>query len=321
MRTSIRSALCVTASLLAVAGSPLTLCAEVSSFPAADPIQTDPSPNVKPPAAMEEIKISTPGGALNGLLYLPAGAGRHPVAVFLHGYPGNERNLDLAQAVRRAGYAVVFFDYRGVFGTGGTFSRAHSLEDVSAALAWVRAPENADKYRLDPARIALVGHSFGGWLALMSVGHEAPSVCVAAMAAWNAGWSVGRFETHPDEAAGALEYFRVTTDGTGGPIHADPAELIKEGIEDPGKSNYLSQVGVLKDRAVLLIAATRDDIAEGVERHEELASAIRKLGGRDVQLAVLEDDHPFSSHRIALARRLVRWLENDCARTQRSISP
>ena len=39
------------------------------------------------------------------IIVLAAGAGTHPVVVFLHGYPGNERNLDLAQAVRRAGFA------------------------------------------------------------------------------------------------------------------------------------------------------------------------------------------------------------------------
>src|SRR5262249_54536842 len=158
----------------------------------------DPPSTLAPPPSADEIKIPSHGVALNGLIYVPGGSARHPIVVFLHGYPGHERNLDLAQAVRRAGYAALFFDYRGVFGTGDTFSYSHTLEDVAAVLAWVRAPETAEKYHLDPARIAIFGHSFGGWLALMSVDHEPPSVCVTAMAAANHGWSASRFPTHPE---------------------------------------------------------------------------------------------------------------------------
>src|ERR1700738_3458057 len=94
------------------------------------------------PASMEEIAILSHGARLNGLIYLSSGAHPHPVVIFLHGYPGNERNLDLAQAVRRAGYQALFIDYRGNWGSGGTFSFANALEDTRAVLAWVRAPEN-----------------------------------------------------------------------------------------------------------------------------------------------------------------------------------
>ena len=46
------------------------------------------------PASMEEIAILNHGARINGLVYLSSGAGPHPVVIFLHGYPGNERNLD-----------------------------------------------------------------------------------------------------------------------------------------------------------------------------------------------------------------------------------
>jgi uncharacterized protein len=81
-----------------------------------DPVRSDPSPNLLPPASMEEIAIKSHGARINGLIYLAAGAGTHPIVIFLHGYPGNERNLDLAQAVRRAGYNALYIDYRGNFG-------------------------------------------------------------------------------------------------------------------------------------------------------------------------------------------------------------
>lgn len=265
---------------------------------------------------MEEIRISSGGARLNGLMYLTAGAGLHPIVVFLHGTPGNERNLDLAQAVRRAGYDALYFDYRGDFGSGGTFSYSHGLEDTAAVLAWIRAPENVTKYHIDPMRITLVGHSDGAFYALLNLEYEPSGVCLAAIAAWNAGWAGIRYTEHADERAEAFDYYRSLTDAAGGPLHGNPDDILNEVIAHATAWNYLSHAGALKDHAVLLVAATHDSADEGIERHAELAAAIREAGGKLVRVVTFDDDHPLSSHRIALAEKLTHWLQTDCAKTQ-----
>jgi alpha/beta superfamily hydrolase len=283
-------------------------------------IWSDPPPAVRPAASMEEIAITSHGDRMNGFVYLAAGGAAHPVVIFLHGYPGNERNLDLAQAVRRAGFQAVFFDYRGTWGSAGTFSFAHGLEDLDAVLDWVRAPVNAAKYRFDPRRVAIVGHSYGGWVALMSAGHESPGVCVGALAAWNLGWAAQRFAAHPDERGGNLDYFRVTADPAGGPVHASPGGLLDELSAHADSWDYLAQAASLKDRALFLAAASHDTPDEDVAMHRRLAERIREAGGRRVRLVTYDDDHPFSSHRVALAETLVDWLRGICASTWREAS-
>jgi len=79
--------------------------------------------------------------------------------VICHGLAGNEKNLDLAQAVRRAGWNAVTFNYRGSWGSPGKFRFAQNLEDADAVLAYLREPANAAKLGVDPKRIALAGHS------------------------------------------------------------------------------------------------------------------------------------------------------------------
>lgn len=46
-------------------------------------------------------------------MYMAAGAGPHPTVLLLHGLPGNEQNVDLAQSIRRAGWNVLTLHYRG----------------------------------------------------------------------------------------------------------------------------------------------------------------------------------------------------------------
>ena len=73
------------------------------------------------PPTTETFQIPSHGVLLNALVYVAEGAWPHPVVVLLHGFPGNERNLDLAQDIRRAGWDVVYFNYRGSWGTPGEF--------------------------------------------------------------------------------------------------------------------------------------------------------------------------------------------------------
>jgi predicted alpha/beta-fold hydrolase len=62
-------------------------------------------------ASMVTMQIPSHGTLMNALVYVAAGAGPHPAVILLHGFPGNERNLDLAQDMRRAGWDVLYFNY------------------------------------------------------------------------------------------------------------------------------------------------------------------------------------------------------------------
>jgi pimeloyl-ACP methyl ester carboxylesterase len=68
---------------------------------------------------MEVIHVPSGGAQINGVVYVASGERPHPAFVFFHGLPGNEKNLDLAQAVRRAGWTVVTVNYRGSWGSPG----------------------------------------------------------------------------------------------------------------------------------------------------------------------------------------------------------
>ena len=275
--------------------------------------QADPPRDAAHPPGMEELKIPSHGTRMNGLIYLAQGAGPHGVVVFLHGYPGNERNLDLAQAVRRAGWHALYFDYRGSWGSGGTFSFQNALDDVGAALAWLRDPANAARFRVDPARIALVGHSMGGWLAMMHAAAHPDARCIVALDSGNMGGVGKRARANPGQDWGA--YLRQTTDPESGPIRADGAGLLRELIANADRWDYLDLAPALKDRAFLLVASSPD--VEAARR--TMTQRLQAAGAAHLRSLHYDDDHPFSAHRLALADELVRWLGGDCAAVQSAV--
>ena len=269
-----------------------------------DPVTMDPpTPDSAHPPRMAEIAFQSAGDRLNGLLYVAAGAGPHPVVLLLHGNPGYERSLDIAQAVRRAGYTALYFDYRGNWGSGGSFSRTHALEDVGAALRWVRSPAVARQFGIDTSRVALIGHSMGGWLALMSAAADPKVACVGALDARNIG-AYGR-QLQRDRAA---ESARVAADDSlTAPGEGGGATLVTEMKANAERWDVTGHARALSDRPVLLVAATfKAD-------QDSLAAALGRTGARRVTALAWATDHSFSDRRIALARTVVDWLRSACA--------
>lgn len=99
---------------------------------------------------------------------LPGAPRPAPVLLWLHGGAliagsrGGIRPEHLARYLE-AGFAVVAADYRLAPQT----KLDQIVADVNDTLRWVRQ-EGPDLFDADPARVAVVGHSAGGYLAMMS---------------------------------------------------------------------------------------------------------------------------------------------------------
>ncbi len=269
--------------------------AQTANLPAA--ITTDPPMNKANPAAMEELAFTSHGANLNGLVYLAEGAGPHPTVILLHGFPGYEQNLDLAQAIRRAGWNVLFFHYRGSWGSQGAFSFGNSLEDTQAAIAWVRDPQNTKKYRMDPNRVVLVGHSMGGFMASAAGAQDPKILGVVMIAAWNIGRSAK--EMNPQMARGFFgseikPLSGCTVDG----LYADMTAHKNDW-------DYDTFVPQLKTRPVLVVSAN-DDLRAA---NEAFVTAMKSAGAKRLTAVHFPTDHGFNDHRIALQVAVLDWLK------------
>ena len=284
---------------------------------APDPIAQDPVFDPAHPALSSEVVFESDGSRMFGLVYEAPGAGPHPTVIVLHGFPGNERNLDLAQAIRRAGWNAVFFHYRGAWGSEGSFGFVHVLEDVAAVVSTLQQPEFAARHRIDPAQIALVGHSMGGFAALLSAA-ELPGVeCAASLAGANLGLWAEAVRTPAGEAGMAH-----ALDGWSGPIHGTSgAALVREVQGNEARFDLRRHAEALATKPLLLVAGTRDEVTPPALHHEPLVAAISAQPGAHLQTALLDADHAFADRRVALTRIVVTWLDTECVRGRQGAAP
>lgn len=273
-----------------------------------DPLRFD---TLHPPLIADTV-FRVEGAGLNAVLYEAQGVGPHPTAIVLHGFPGNEKNQDLAQAMRRAGWNALIFHYRGSWGSGGEFSFVHILEDIREVLAAIRAPEFANAHRIDPDQIALVGHSMGGFAALIS-GAERPEVdCVVSMAGANLGGMAQALAAAPEQADRSI----AQVDAWSGPIRGPGGEvLVAEIAANARRFNPIEHAPALARKKLLLIAGARDQVTPVTLHHTPLVDALEKAGASELQERVYPNgDHSFSGQRIALAEYVTGWLAESCAR-------
>ena len=270
-----------------------------------DPITSDPIVvDWDFPPTSATVILDSHGAHLNGILYISQGAGPHPTVILLHGYPGDERHLDLAHAIRRTGWNVLFFHYRGAWGSPGLFSIIHALEDVAAAVEFLGRPESQQNYRVDASRIALVGHSMGAYLALIA-GSRLPSIRhIAALTPVNLGYM--GYRSNPEALAAIAEGFDAM--GHGAIRGADRVEGYAAMAANPSRYDLPECVPQLDGKSLLLVAAARDEDVPMGGHYEPLVRRLKERNQAHLTTAILDTDHVFSNARIALARLVTQWL-------------
>ena len=149
------------------------------------------------PADAERVAVPAPGGELAGVVYRAEGSANASYWILhLHGNadsafsPGQVRHCE---ALRRSGFNVLEFDYRGFGPTPGRPSEAGMYEDSEAAYRELL------RRGVPPNRVILLGHSLGsGPAVLLAAQHKAAALVL-----------FGAFTSIPDAAAERYPYLPV----------------------------------------------------------------------------------------------------------------
>lgn len=271
-----------------------------------DPISQDPPHNPDFPATMSDFELRYQEAILNGVIYHPVGEGLYPLILLLHGIPGHERNLDFAQILRRAGYAVCVFHYRGSWGSGGDYRFVNVLDDVKAVLEYFRQADIAEKYRIDANNIITIGHSLGGWASLMTAA-EGYVDTAGSLSGANVGLWGQQLLENPELVRPMFQAF---IESTLSPLHGASAEdIIAETENNHTQWDLLQYASALKDKKLVILGAKRDEVVSVFDHHMPLVNALKDAGATDLTSPLIASDHSYSGNRIEVARILLDWLK------------
>ncbi len=258
-------------------------------------ISADPPRDSAHPARMEVLHIPSGGVNINGVAYIASGPDAHPAFIFFHGLPGNEKNLDLAQAVRRAGWNAITVNYRGSWGSPGEFRFGGTLDDAEAVLAFVRDTANARRLGIDARRVVIAGHSMGGWVTALTAAHHPELLGAILISAADLGLlgSIQR-DTLAVFMADNMESLSGVT-----------AQSMADDLID-GAARWRFEAAASGLAQMPLLVLTSDD---GLAAHTDpLVQRVRALGNTRVTTVHQPTDHSWSDKRIALQTAVLAWL-------------
>lgn len=290
----------------------LTACTHLPSSGTSSASSTSSAKPLIPPASIEELIIGPVGQRMAGHIYIAAGAGPHPTVVLTHGYPGNEKSLDLAQALRAQGWNTLFFHYRGAWGSEGEFSIVGSETDVQTVVEYLRVPKHAKKLRVDPERISLIGHSMGGHMAVAGLLENPDVRCAVSLDGANMGVDSGR-GLFNDPRVGKV--WKNYSDGLFMLRGWSGAKAVAEMHAHGAALDLLPRAKKLQGRPVLLISADSKVIDEGqhiLPLYSALSAHQRHSNAEAVKFVRLVDDHSFSNSRAAVIENVETFVNKHC---------
>lgn len=252
-------------------GSKAVLFSEAAQIPA--PQQPRPlPPNIRAERDIVYAKIGDRELKLD--IYLPTAESptKRPLIVWIHGgawRAGTKEQTPILPFVQQ-GYAGASIGYR--YTQEAPFPA--NVDDCKAALRWLRA--NAEKYNIDPARVALWGSSAGGHLvAYLGTTGDDPATRVQAVVDWYGPTRVARMSHYPS----AMDH-----DSPESPENQLIGALIQQNADLAEKANPARYAS--KDDPPFFIQHGDADPLVPMEQSEILATALKAAGAK-VEFEVL----------------------------------
>lgn len=245
-----------------------------------------------------EVQFSSGTTRLSGTLSLPAGAGKHAGAVFVHGSGPTQRAYlpELSAMLVRHGVAVLVYDKRGIGLSSGSYpgeSPTSGTIDTLARDAEAAARFLAAQPEVDRERVGLTGHSQAGWIAPLAASRE-PAIRFLLVFS---GPAVTADENdHYQDLAGEGERLATLSDA------AIDAEVLRQG---PGGVDPIPWIQKLKIPSLWVYGGRDRHVPPGLS--ERRLAPIAAEAGRDITVVYFANaNHALIETRTGLTSEMLR---------------
>ncbi len=252
--------------------------------------------------ALMALKYPSGDFRLNGRFFKPSldyEGEKRPCVIIMHGFPGHEQFRDLAHTLRRVGFCVATFTFRGTWGSDGSYSFETLKDDAANVLAYIK--ENADSLGVKADSIYLCGHSMGGFttMRMLAANEDFKGAVLIAPCDIQAVYS--------DPAAfdflmNAGKPFLSFAEGKDIRVLYDECEAHQADWPFPALAEKIDP-----ERPILLFGGFKDVLCPPVS-HLDPMLKVAEARGLDLKYVTYDSDHCFQSVRMKIQEAVAAWL-------------
>jgi len=248
---------------------------------------------------------------IQGWFYKSAKNELSPIVILLHGYPDQDKDvLGLGKFLSIEGFNVLCLNYIGTYKSEGLWDPVSSIQSVEAAIDFINSEDFKRKYTVDPVGKTIIGHSFGGGMAVLGSLYDSSITKVISIAGGDLGVLGNQISEDPDFAKEHQQFLdRAISDSTvsrslgGKKIHEIYGKIL---IEDFNLKDYCEQ---LSKKNILLIGGW-NDYAIKVEDHMlPLYRCLQQSNPERLNIKAFETDHSFNSVIMELKQKVLEWIK------------
>ena len=240
----------------------------------------------------ENVEFSSGGNTLLGRIYRPEGKAKQPAVAICHGYPGDTKNMDLAEELALNNIVTLVFYYQGAWGSGGKYSLTKLETGAKDAVEYLRSLPY-----VDPKRVGLVSHSMGALPLSKSMSLD-PTIKTGVMMSPASDSAVMAAR---DKIEGTAKRFAAMAEGK---LKGATSESLTKDLEWVAKNTNPVEL-VPKIKAPIMVVVGSNDMVttpDACRRLYETAKEPKKW-------VIIEGaDHGYSEHRIPLIKTVLDWL-------------
>jgi dienelactone hydrolase len=242
---------------------------------------------------VENISFESEGHELIGRIYRPNEAGRFPAVAICHGFPGDNKNMDLAEELALNGVATLIFYYRGAWGSKGTYSFKGLEPSTKSAHDYL-----VSRPFVDPDSIGIIGYSMG-------------AIPVAARLSSDRRLKTGVFISPAADfgllaPSGSLEaVISIFMNMARGKLKMLEAEEIKADLswvlENQNPVNMIGSVRV----PIMVVVGSNDQMTP-----PDVCKLLYEEANEPKEWLLIEEaNHEYSEHRVPLIDAVLGWLK------------
>jgi dipeptidyl aminopeptidase/acylaminoacyl peptidase len=243
---------------------------------------------------VEDVSIPCEGVRLLGRLYRPNDESVYPAVAICHGYPGDAKNMDLAEELALNDVAVLVFYYMGAWGSGGEFRLTNLAPSTSAAVEYLKSLDFID---LD--RVGLISLSMGA-VPLTKCMSAEPSLKTGVLMSPASDLKPWSQEQYLDSI---VPVFLKMAEGK---LTGWTAENLRQDIR--AAASELNPIETVREihAPLMVVLGTNDTVTAppDIRRLYEAANEPKKL------VEIEGADHEFSEHRIPLQKAVIDWVSS-----------
>jgi pimeloyl-ACP methyl ester carboxylesterase len=256
-------------------------------------------------AAQSTVTIKS-GGSQMVLTIRDAGENPQATVLLVPGWGGGPNDvLGIGKALSSEGISAVVLTPRGWYNSEGTYSFAKALEDIKAALNWIRNSKRSD---IAATNIILGGHSWGGGICLAYAAQDTTVRRIFSVAGTDHGILIRKYLSN-EKFAGRIDKLLASTKAPEGTIRFDVKESLNELAEGQEIYGLIENAVKLADRSIIIFGGWEDTNTTIDDYLLPDYRAFKAAGAEDVTFKTYHDNHGFGSVRKELYTDLISWIK------------